>query len=142
MKAINLAKTTGLLSVISGIIMLLSTIIFWIIVFSSLLEENSEELNDTISTIMGAFLIIGGGTFFFISVILFILGILSLNYYKNTTLFSPSAPFLIIIGGIIGLIPFIGTLISSICAVIGGMQYLIGIKTLKRVQEKDPSLPF
>lgn len=113
MKSKNLILTNGIIGLVSGLILLFG---IWFMV--GIVDVDSTALLGTI-----IFLNI-------IKIALIILGILALFYYKDDARVDVIPSILILVGGAIGLIPFLSW-VGGIIAIIGGSIYLAQLKYFK-----------
>lgn len=100
----KLAVANGIIGLAGGIILLLGG---WIILSASAISDN------TLNVMIALFLAL--------KVAIFVLGIVGLVQFNKT----PSV--LLIVGGAIALVPFMGW-IGGIVAIVGGSLYLAGLK--------------
>lgn len=113
MKSKNLVLTNGIVGLVGGIILLFGV---WFMAGGAI--AGSESLSGSV-----IFLDI-------IKIALIVLGILALIYYKGDTRVGVAPSVLILVGGAIGLIPFLGW-IGGIIAIVGGSIYLAKLKNFK-----------
>lgn len=110
MKLKKLAIANGIVGLAGGIILLLGG---WIILSASAISDN------TLNVMIALFLAL--------KVAIFVLGIVGLVKFNKTPILTKSPSVLLIVGGAIALVPFMGW-IGGIVAIVGGSLYLAGLK--------------
>ena len=121
MKTKNLALTNGIVGLVGGIILLFGG---WFIAGGVLNDAATGSVSSTSGT--AAFLNI-------LKIAILALGIIALIYYKGDKRVGTEAGVLLIVGGAIALIPFLGW-IGGILAIIGGSLYLASLKHFSQPQ--------
>ncbi|QRA40298.1 hypothetical protein JMO19_03915 [Lactiplantibacillus plantarum] len=121
MKTKNLALTNGIVGLVGGIILLFGG---WFIAGGVLNDAATGSVSSTSGT--AAFLNI-------LKIAILALGIIALIYYKGDKRVGTAADVLLIVGGAIALIPFLGW-IGGILAIIGGSLYLASLKHFSQPQ--------
>ncbi|EHJ53371.1 hypothetical protein [Streptococcus macacae] len=112
MKTKNLALTNGIVGLIGGIFLLIA---IWFIF-------GAAATGSTAATgLMTAFVYI-------VKLAILILGIIGAVYYKEDSRVGAAPSILMIIGGAVSLIPFLGW-VGGILAIIGGSLYLASLKS-------------
>ena len=119
MKTKTLAQVDGFIGIIAGAIL---TFLPILMVFLAAISKDE----DAAGLILGIIFII----FSLVKIATFILGILSLVYYKDDNRISVAPSILFIVGSVVSLIPFLGW-IGGIVLVIGGALYLASLKQFK-----------
>ena len=119
MKTKTLAQVDGFIGIIAG------AILAFLPIFMVFLAAISED-EDAAGLILGIIFIV----FSLVKIATFILGILSLIYYKDDNRISLAPSILFIVGSVVALIPFFGW-IGGIVLVIGGALYLASLKQFK-----------
>ena len=122
MKTKTLAQVDGFIGIIAG------AILAFLPIFMVFLAAISED-EDAAGLILGIIFIV----FSLVKIATFILGILSLIYYKDDNRISLAPSILFIVGSVVALIPFLGW-IGGIVLVIGGALYLASLKQF-RIEE-------
>lgn len=110
MKLKKLAVANGIVGLAGGIILLLGG---WIVLSASALGDN------TLNVMIALFLAL--------KVAIFVLGIVGLVQFNKKPILTKSPSILLIVGGAIALVPFMGW-IGGIVAIVGGSLYLAGLK--------------
>ena len=119
MKTKTLAQVDGFIGIIAGAV--LAFLPFFIIFLAAISEDE-----DVAGLILGIIFIV----FSLVKIATFILGILTLVYYKDDKRISLAPSILFIVGSVVALIPFFGW-IGGIVLVIGGALYLASLKQFK-----------
>jgi len=122
MKTKTLAQVDGFIGIIAG------AILAFLPIFMVFLAAISED-EDVAGLILGIIFIV----FSLVKIATLILGILSLIYYKDDKRMSMAPSVLLIVGSVVGLIPFLGW-IGGIVIVIGSALFLTSLKQFQ-VQE-------
>ena len=115
MKLKNLAGANGIVGLVGGIVLLFGG---WFILGSA--AAGAKSLG-TMSMI-----------FFVLKIAIFVLGIIGLVQFNKTPILTKSPSVLLIVGGAISVIPFMGW-IGGIVAIIGGSMYLAGLKKFNSI---------
>ncbi|WP_035453482.1 hypothetical protein [Agrilactobacillus composti] len=118
MKSKNLALTNGIVGLVGGIIL----------IFGPMLMLGSA-MNDVESGTANT-----AGVTIFLNIVklaILILGITAIVFYRSTELVKTAAHVLLIVGGAVALIPFLGWA-GGILAIIGGALYLTSLKNFKQ----------
>lgn len=110
MKLKKLAVANGIVGLAGGIILLLGG---WIVLSASAISDN------TLNVMIALFLAL--------KVAIFVLGIVGLVQFNKTPILTKAPSVLLIVGGAIALVPFMGW-IGGIVAIVGGSLYLAGLK--------------
>lgn len=110
MKLKKLAVANGIVGLVGGIILLLGG---WFVLSASALGDN------TLNILIALFLAL--------KVAIFVLGIVGLVQFNKTPILTKAPSVLLIVGGAIALVPFLGW-IGGIVAIVGGSLYLAGLK--------------
>lgn len=116
----SLANANGIVGLGGGICLLFATPI----TVSATLNQNMMAANLAILA------------FFMIKVAIFVLGIVGVVQFKNSSVVSNAPSVLMIVGGSIAIIPFLGW-IGGILAIIGGSLFLSSIKKFDSVEAED-----
>lgn len=111
MKTKTLALTNGIVGLVGGIFLLIA---IWFIF--GVAATNSSEATG----LMTAFVYI-------VKIALLVLGILGIVYYKGDSRVGSAPSVLLIVGGAISLVPFLGW-VGGILTIIGGSIYLGTLK--------------
>ncbi|WP_434349995.1 hypothetical protein [Streptococcus sp. KHUD_014] len=122
MKTKTLAQTSGIIGTIAGSLLAILPVV--ILMIASIFENE-----DFAGVILAIIFIV----FTLVKIATLILGILSLIYYKDDKRISMAPSILLIVGSVVGLIPFLGW-IGGIVIVIGGALFLTSLKQFQ-VQE-------
>ena len=122
MKTKTLAQTSGIIGTIAGSLLAILPVV--ILMIASIFENE-----DFAGVILAIIFIV----FTLVKIATLILGILSLIYYKDDKRMSMAPSVLLIVGSVVGLIPFLGW-IGGIVIVIGGALFLTSLKQFQ-VQE-------
>ncbi|WP_225048532.1 hypothetical protein [Lacticaseibacillus kribbianus] len=120
MKNKNLIMADGIFGLIAGILLLIGPFL----ITGAALSDVTGGSGNTSGT-AGLLLLLRLGAL--------ALGILTLIYYKGTNLVKPAAPVLLIVGGGVALIPFLGWA-GGIVVIVGGG---IAFANLKNFQPKQ-----
>ena len=123
MKTKTLAQVAGIIGTIAGTLLAILPVIILMIVP---IFENEDFTGVILAIIFIVFTLVKIATL--------ILGILSLIYYKDDKRISMAPSILLIVGSVVGLIPFLGW-IGGIVIVIGGALFLTSLKQFQ-VQEQ------
>ena len=113
----SLANANGIVGLGGGIFLLFATPI----TVAATLNQNMMAANLAILA------------FFMIKVAIFVLGIVGVVQFKNSSVVSNAPSVLMIVGGSIAIIPFLGW-IGGILAIIGGSLFLSSIKKFDSVE--------
>ena len=116
MKTKTLAQIDGIIGLITGII--LAILPFVIVMIAGISEDE-----DAAAVIVGMMFI----AFALVKIAILILGILTLIYYKDDKRITLAPSILLIVGSVVGLIPFLGW-IGGIVIVTGGALFLTNLK--------------
>jgi len=122
MKTKTLAQIAGIIGTISGSLLAILPVV--------ILMVASIFANEDFAGVVLAIIFI---VFTLVKIATLILGILSLIYYKGDKRISMAPSVLLIVGSVVGLIPFLGW-IGGIVIVIGGALFLTSLKQFQ-VQE-------
>ncbi|WP_436705940.1 hypothetical protein [Lactiplantibacillus plantarum] len=122
MKTKNLALTNGIVGLVGGIILLFGG---WFVAGGALSDAATGSATSTSGTV--ALLNI-------LKIAILALGIIVLIYYKGDSRVNTAPGVLLIVGGAIALIPFLGW-IGGIIAIIGGSLYLASLKNFNQPQQ-------
>ena len=122
MKTKTLAQVAGIIGTIVGTLLAILPVIILMIVP---IFENEDFTGVILAIIFIVFTLVKIATL--------ILGILSLIYYKDDKRISTAPSILLIVGSVVGLIPFLGW-IGGIVIVTGGALFLTSLKQFQ-VQE-------
>lgn len=120
-KSKNLALTNGIVGLVGGIILLFGG---WFIAGGIL----SDAANGSVSGTSGA-----AGFLTILKIAILALGIIALIYYKGDDRVNTAPGVLLIVGGAIALIPFLGW-VGGIITIIGGSLYLATLKHFSQPQ--------
>ena len=123
MKTKTLAQISGIIGTISGSLLAILPVV--------ILMVASIFANEDFAGVVLAIIFI---VFTLVKIATLILGILSLIYYKDDKRISMAPSVLLIVGSVVGLIPFLGW-IGGIVIVIGGALFLTSLKQFQ-VQEQ------
>ena len=123
MKTKTLAQIAGIIGTISGLLLAILPVV--------ILMVASIFANEDFAGVVLAIIFI---VFTLVKIATLILGILSLIYYKDDKRISMAPSVLLIVGSVVGLIPFLGW-IGGIVIVIGGALFLTSLKQFQ-VQEQ------
>ncbi|GAA2965844.1 hypothetical protein FC48_GL001612 [Ligilactobacillus murinus DSM 20452 = NBRC 14221] len=113
MKSKNLALTNGIVGLVGGIILLFG---IWFLLGSAAGDA---------STVSAMAVFLNG-----LKIAILVLGIYGAVYYKESAEVKSAPNVLLIVGGGIALIPFLGW-VGGILAIIGGSLYLASLKNFK-----------
>ena len=122
MKTKTLAQISGIIGTIAGTLLAILPVI---ILMTVPIFENEDFTGVILAIIFIVFTLVKTATL--------ILGILSLIYYKDDKRISMAPSILLIVGSVVGLIPFLGW-IGGIVIVTGGALFLTSLKQFQ-VQE-------
>ena len=126
MKTNTLARVNAIFGLISGIVLLLAPLVMFMIAVGAAAATEDSDATDSILRI---FIII----FSLVKIAVLVLGIVSIVYYKDDERVTPAPSVLFIVGGSVGLIPFLGW-VGGILTIIGGSLYF-GILKKFEIQE-------
>ena len=115
MKTDTLARVNAIFGLISGIVLLLAPLVMFMIAVGVAAVTEDPDATDSILRI---FIII----FSLVKIAVLVLGIVSIVYYKDDERVTPAPSVLFIVGGSVGLIPFLGW-VGGILTIIGGSLY-------------------
>ena len=114
MKTKTLALVNGIVGLVGGIFLLFA---IWFI-----LGVAANSLSDGGASVGGTTRLV-----YLIKIALLVLGIIGAVYYKGDTPVGAAPSILLIVGGAISLIPFLGW-VGGILGIIGGSLYLASLK--------------
>ena len=123
MKTNTLARVNAIFGLISGIVLLLAPAITLFMAFGAVAA--TEDANVTVGTLTGLSIIL-----LLVKIAVLVLGIVAIVYYKDDERVTNAPSVLLIVGSVVGLIPFLGW-IGGIVLVIGGALYLSSLKQFK-----------
>ena len=126
MKTKTLARVNAIFGLISGIVLLLAPLVMFMIAVGVAAVTEDPDATDSILRI---FIII----FSLVKIAVLVLGIVSIVYYKDDERVTPAPSVLFIVGGSVGLIPFLGW-VGGILTIIGGSLYF-GLLKKFEIQE-------
>lgn len=126
MKTKALARVNAIFGLISGIVLLLAPLVMFMIAVGVAAVTEDPDATDSILRI---FIII----FSLVKIAVLVLGIVSIVYYKDDERVTPAPSVLFIVGGSVGLIPFLGW-VGGILTIIGGSLYF-GLLKKFEIQE-------
>ena len=126
MKTKALARVNAIFGLISGIVLLLAPLVIFMIAVGVAAVTEDPDATDSILRI---FIII----FSLVKIAVLVLGIVSIVYYKDDERVTPAPSVLFIVGGSVGLIPFLGW-VGGILTIIGGSLYF-GLLKKFEIQE-------
>lgn len=126
MKTKALARVNAIFGLISGIVLLLAPLVMFMIAVGAAAATEDSDATDSILRI---FIII----FSLVKIAVLVLGIVSIVYYKDDERVTPAPSILFIVGGSVGLIPFLGW-VGGILTIIGGSLYF-GLLKKFEIQE-------
>ena len=126
MKTNTLARVNAIFGLISGIVLLLAPLVMFMIAVGVAAVTEDPDATDSILRI---FIII----FSLVKIAVLVLGIVSIVYYKDDERVTPAPSVLFIVGGSVGLIPFLGW-VGGILTIIGGSLYF-GLLKKFEIQE-------
>ncbi len=115
MKTNTLARVNAIFGLIAGIVLLLAPLVMFMIAVGVAAVTEDPDATDSILRI---FIII----FSLVKIAVLVLGIVSIVYYKDDERVTPAPSVLFIVGGSVGLIPFLGW-VGGILTIIGGSLY-------------------
>ena len=121
MKSKNLALTNGIVGLIGGIILLFGPFVLLTTAVSDVAAENSFATGTT-----GAALFLN-----LIKIAILVLGIVAAVMYKDKNLVKTAPNVLLIVGGAVAFIPFLGWT-GGIVSIVGGALYLASLKNFKK----------
>lgn len=126
-KTKTLALINGIVGLVGGIFLLFSGFLLLGSIASDIstsIARNTTHVSSTSTT--STFILL-------VQITLIVLGIVALNYYKDDKRISSAPHILLIVGGGVSLIPFLG-FAGNIVAIVGGSLYLAA---LKKFNEKN-----
>lgn len=126
MKTNTLARVNAIFGLVSGIVLLLAPVVMFMIAVGAAAATEDSDATDSILRI---FIII----FSLVKIAVLVLGIVSIVYYKDDERVTPAPSVLFIVGGSVGLIPFLGW-VGGILTIIGGSLYF-GLLKKFEIQE-------
>ena len=126
MKTNTLARVNAIFCLIAGIVLLLAPLVMFMIAVGVAAVTEDPDATDSILRI---FIII----FSLVKIAVLVLGIVSIVYYKDDERVTPAPSVLFIVGGSVGLIPFLGW-VGGILTIIGGSLYF-GLLKKFEIQE-------
>ena len=116
MKTKTLAQISGIIGTIAGSLLAILPVVLLMV---ASIFENEDYAGVVLAIIFIVFTLVKIATL--------ILGILALIYYKDDKRMSMAPSVLLIVGSVVGLIPFLGW-IGGIVIVIGGALFLTSLK--------------
>ena len=120
MKTNTLARINAILGLISGIVLLLGSVIMFIMAIGA--AAATEDADVTVGTLTGLSIILS-----LVKIAVLVLGIVAIVYYKDDERVTNAPSVLLIVGGAVGLIPFLGW-VGGILTIIGGSLYFGTLK--------------
>lgn len=115
MKSKNLILTDGIFGLVAGVILLVAPIVITASAIGDVANGNAN--NTSVWSII----------FLLLKLAALALGIYSLVYYKGSDLVKPAASVLLIVGGGVALVPFLGW-VGGIVIIVGGGIALANLK--------------
>ena len=126
MKTKALARVNAIFGLISGIVLLLAPVVMFMIAVGAAAATEDSDATVGILTIFSIILAL-------VKIAVLVLGIVSIVYYKDDERMTPAPSALFIVGGSVGLIPFLGW-VGGILTIIGGSLYF-GLLKKFEIQE-------
>ena len=126
MKTKALARVNAIFGLISGIVLLLAPLVMFMIAVGAAAATEDSDATVGILTIFSIILAL-------VKIAVLVLGIVSIVYYKDDERVTPAPSVLFIVGGSVGLIPFLGW-VGGILTMIGGSIYF-GLLKKFEIQE-------
>ena len=126
MKTKALARVNAIFGLISGIVLLLAPLVMFMIAVGAAAATEDSDATVGILTIFSIILAL-------VKIAVLVLGIVSIVYYKDDDRVTPAPSVLFIVGGSVGLIPFLGW-VGGILTIIGGSLYF-GLLKKFEIQE-------
>lgn len=126
MKTKALARVNAIFGLISGIVLLLVPLVMFMIAVGAAAATEDSDATVGILTIFSIILAL-------VKIAVLVLGIVSIVYYKDDERVTPAPSVLFIVGGSVGLIPFLGW-VGGILTIIGGSLYF-GLLKKFEIQE-------
>lgn len=126
MKTKTLARVNAIFGLISGIVLLLAPLVMFMIAVGVAAVTEDSDATVGILTIFSIILAL-------VKIAVLVLGIVSIVYYKDDERVTPAPSVLFIVGGSVGLIPFLGW-VGGILTIIGGSLYF-GLLKKFEIQE-------
>ena len=120
MKTNTLARVNAIFGLISGIVLLLAPVIMFILAIGA--ATATEDADVTVGTLTGLSIILS-----LVKIAVLVLGIVAIVYYKDDERVTNAPSVLLIVGGAVGLIPFLGW-VGGILTIIGGSLYFGTLK--------------
>ena len=126
MKTKALARVNAIFGLISGIVLLLAPLVMFMIAVGAAAATEDSDATVGILTIFSIILAL-------VKIAVLVLGIVSIVYYKDDERVTPAPSVLFVVGGSVGLIPFLGW-VGGILTIIGGSLYF-GLLKKFEIQE-------
>ena len=120
MKINTLARVNAIFGLISGIVLLLAPVIMFMMAVGA--AAVTEDADVTVGTLTGFSIILS-----LVKIAVLVLGIVAIVYYKDDERVTNAPSVLLIVGGAVGLIPFLGW-VGGILTIIGGSLYFGTLK--------------
>lgn len=120
MKINTLARVNAIFGLIAGIVLLLGPVIMFIMAIGA--AAATEDADVTVGTLTGLSIILS-----LVKIAVLVLGIVAIVYYKDDERVTNAPSVLLIVGGAVGLIPFLGW-VGGILTIIGGSLYFGTLK--------------
>ena len=120
MKTNTLARVNAIFGLISGIVLLLGSVIMFIMAIGA--AAATEDADVTVGTLTGLSIILS-----LVKIAVLVLGIVAIVYYKDDERVTNAPSVLLIVAGAVGLIPFLGW-VGGILTIIGGSLYFGTLK--------------
>ena len=120
MKTNTLARVNAIFGLVSGIVLLLAPVIMFIMAIGA--AAVTEDADVTLGTLTGISIIL-----LLVKIAVLVLGIVAIVYYKDDERVTNAPSVLLIVGGAVGLIPFLGW-VGGILTIIGGSLYFGTLK--------------
>ena len=124
MKTKTLALVNGIVGLVGGIFLLFAVFL----VAGSMVNDAANSVNGNSVTVASTALVTGLTSL--LKIALLVLGIIGAVHYKGDDRVGSAPSILLIVGGAIGLVPFLGW-VGGILAIIGGALYLGTLKKFK-----------
>ena len=120
MKTNTLARVNAIFGLISGIVLLLAPAIMFMMAVGAV--ATTEDADVAVGTLTGLSIIL-----LLVKIAVLVLGIVAIVYYKDDERVTNAPSVLLIVGGAVGLIPFLGW-VGGILTIIGGSLYFGTLK--------------
>lgn len=123
MKTKTLALVNGIVGLVGGIVLLVGPFFIWGTALGT--AATTLDASATSGATAGSAIVLT-----LLKIAILVLGIIAIVYYKGDERVGAASSVLMIVGGALGIVPFLGW-VGGILAIIGGSLYLATLKKFK-----------